>query len=259
MHGYLDRTVHHLYTAGLVSSDGCWTGGTAHLWFTGDFTDRGPDGIGALEFIMRLQQDAARQGGLVGALLGNHDIGIVSAYRFPDAPTGGPKGTFKQDWMANGGNVAELERLEARHVEWLQSLPAVALEGDRLLVHADAMFYLEFGNTVARVNAALTDLLASADTQKWDQLLGYAAERFAFDERRAGGVLRVRQFLATYGGSQIIHGHTPIPYLCDQPIERVTHAHVYADGLAVDVDGGMYKGGPGLVYHAVPMDLRISR
>ena len=52
------------------------------------------------------------------------------------------------------------------------------------------------------------------------QIDQFAGERLAFDERKAGGVMRASQLLAYLGGKQIIHGHTPIPMLSGEPIER---------------------------------------
>jgi diadenosine tetraphosphatase ApaH/serine/threonine PP2A family protein phosphatase len=220
----------------------------------GDFTDRGPDGVGVIDFVMRLQQNAARKGGTVGALLGNHDVGLLSAFLFPNEPTHGTIGTFYGDWFDYGGIPSDLQRLQAHHVEWLRNLPAMARVGDRLLVHADALYYADYGTTVEQVNAATSTLLHGNELAAWDRLLSFAGERFVFDDRKRGGQERAQQFLEHYGGKQLVHGHTPISHLSGEPIERVTRAYMYAGGLAVDVDGGMYKGGAGFVYEAPPLD-----
>lgn len=258
IHGHYDTLVRLVRDAGLANSDARWTGGDAKLWFMGDFTDRGPDGIGAIDFVMRLQQDAARKGGQVGSLLGNHDVGILSAKLFAKARTNGPRKAFFDDWVANGGLVYDLERLNQVHIEWIRNLPALAVVNHRLLMHADALFYLHYGATVAQVNAAIRELMHNADTERWDALLGYASQRLEFSERRSGGVTRAAQALAYFGGRQIIHGHTPIPMLSGEPISHITHAHAYCQGLVVDVDGGIYKGGKGFVYQAPPLDLSLT-
>lgn len=254
IHGYLDKMVRLLRFAGLANAQAQWNGGSAELWFMGDFTDRGPDGIGVIDYVMRLQQDAAGKGGRVRALLGNHDVGIVSAHLFRNVRTDGPGGTFYHDWVQNGGLASDLARLEARHVEWIQNLPAMALARNRLLVHADALFYLNYGETMEQVNAETTRVLQSGSAEAYDRLLAYAGERLVYSPKRPDGTARARQFLAQFGGRQIIHGHTPIPTLNGEPIDRVTRAFVYADGLAVDVDGGIYKGGTGFVYEPPPLD-----
>lgn len=253
IHGYLDVLVRRLRSAGLATVEGQWTGGQAQLWFMGDFTDRGPDGVGVIDFVMRLQADAAHRGGKVGALLGNHDVGLLTAKLFPHAPSEGPARTFYGDWHEYGGIESDVTRLETRHIDWLCNLYAIALVGDRLLMHADAMYYLFYGETLDTVNGATTDLLHSSDTDRWDELLGFSGQRLAFDDRKVGGVMRASQMLATFGGKQIIHGHTPIPLLSGEPITHVTRAFTYSAGLAVDVDGGIYKGGGGFVYEALPI------
>jgi hypothetical protein len=58
---------------GLVDSSGKWIGGNSLLVFTGDFTDRGPNGIPVLHKVRELQQQAKAAGGEVIATLGNHD------------------------------------------------------------------------------------------------------------------------------------------------------------------------------------------
>ena len=109
-----------------------------------------------------------------------------------------------------------------------------------------------------QVNAATSALLHGDELAAWDRWLSYAGERFVFDDRKRGGRERAQQFLAQYGGKQLVHGHTPISHLSGEPIERVTRAYVYAGGLVVDVDGGMYKGGTGFVYEAPPLDAEPS-
>ncbi|HEX9439253.1 MAG TPA: serine/threonine protein phosphatase, partial [Roseiflexaceae bacterium] len=53
---------------------------------------------------------------------------------------------------------------------------------------------------------------------------------------------------ADFGGRQIVHGHTPISSMRRCLPEEVVEPLVYAGGLCVNVDGGMYLGGPGFVY-----------
>ncbi len=250
VHGHLDNLIRHMRYAGLGTSNAQWKGGDAQLWFMGDFTDRGPDGVGVIDYVMRLQKDAAAKGGRVGALFGNHDVGILTARLFPTARTGGPEGTFYSDWFAYGGVSSDLEKLQSHHIEWLQNLPALALVNNRLLMHADAMFYLNYGDTLDQVNATMRELLHSRETKHWDVLLAQAGERLRFDERKAGGVMRASQVLAYFGGRQIIHGHTPIHKLNGEPLQRITRAYTYCEGRAVDVDGGIYEGGAGFVYEA---------
>jgi hypothetical protein len=243
IHGQYEKLLGILRGAGLIGSGLNWTGGNAQLWFMGDFFDRGPDGIAAVDLVMRLQGEAAEAGGRVEALLGNHEPLILGAHRFSDRPTGGPGGTFRADWEINGGARQDLERLTPAHIAWLTTRPAMAVVGDALLVHADAAFYLRYGRTIDEVNRALAAILQSDDHAAWDRLLGDFAERDGFLEERAA-----ESFLQVFGGKRIVHGHTPISYMTHQTPRSVTAPYIYAGGRCINVDGGMYRGGPGFLF-----------
>ena len=249
IHGYDDRLAALLHEAGLTDSSQRWCGGEAVLWFMGDYTDRGPDGIAVIDRVMRLQQEAPQAGGRVVALLGNHDIQLLAAQRFRHRASTGPGKTFLTDWQRNGGIANDLARLNARHIEWLSALPAMALEDDRLFIHADARLYSEYGDSVAAVNDNFYTLLHSDDDPAWDKLLEQFSEHKAFYQQ----VPRVLELLERFGGQQVIHGHTPIMTVHWQAAEKITAPLVYADGLCVNVDGGLYKGGPGFVYELPPI------
>ena len=84
---------------------GNWFAGNARLWFLGDFTDRGPDGIGVIDLVMRLSAEAAAAGGYCKALMGNHELLLLGAKRFGDTPvnSGAGTATFQAAWLLNGG------------------------------------------------------------------------------------------------------------------------------------------------------------
>jgi hypothetical protein len=86
VHGEYDKLVRLLRDAGLVDGELRWSGGDTTLWFLGDYVDRGPDGVGVVELVMRLQVEADEAAGKVGALLGNHEPVILSALWLGDQP-----------------------------------------------------------------------------------------------------------------------------------------------------------------------------
>ena len=246
IHGQIDKMRAVLIEAELIDPEDRWLGGGVTLWFMGDYFDRGPDGIAAIDLIRSLQEQAAAAGGRVSALIGNHDVLILAAQRFGERPSGGPGGTFLSSWRYNGGEESDLTQLTPERAGWLRALPAMALDSGRLLVHADATFYQVYGRSVAAVNDHFRAILHSGDAKAWDQLLDYFSQRRAFQDRDLGPA-RVGRFLSLYGGRQLVHGHTPIAKLLGCPPEDVTQALTYAGGLAIDVDAGMYQGSPGFV------------
>ena len=166
--------------------------------------------------------------------------------------------------MRNGGRASDLERLEDRHLRWLADRPAMALEGDRLLIHADSLLYCDYGLTLEQVNAAFRAILSCDVPQAWDRLLEQFGDRLAFMDPELGPSSSLRdpvaaRFLQIFGGRQIVHGHTPIGSVMRVPHDTVTGPLVYAGGMCVNVDGGMYRGGPGFVYELPPLAVVPAR
>lgn len=247
IHGHPATLLGLLRDAGLLGADHVWTGADSALWLLGDLTDRGPDGIGAIDTVRRLQGEAAAAGGTVNVLLGNHDILLVAAS--PYCAAAGPRATpvFQSNWRSNGGRARDLERLTAGHAAWLTSLPAMALVQDHLLIHADALIYADYGASVAQVNQTITRMLHSRDPIVWDRLFGDFCQRLAFAGAR-DGVANAEAMLRRFGGRRILHGHTPIPLVTGQPAADVREPLAYADGRCLNLDGGIFLGGPGFVY-----------
>ncbi|RDI95361.1 serine/threonine protein phosphatase [Meiothermus sp. QL-1] len=250
VHGCLEALLRLLHQAGLVGPGGQWIGGAAELWFLGDYTDRGPDGVGVLELLMRLEEEAQQVGGAVHALLGNHDLILLAAYRFsqekvPSLLEAGEQVNFLELWRHVGGQPHDLERLEERHVRWLEARPALARVGETLLMHADSTFYLELGERLEEVNQNLQALLRSTQVEAWDALIGLFSTRFAFVR---GGVPLTKEFLRLLSAERLVHGHTPIYTLLGCPPQAVREPLTYNQGLCHNVDPALWKGGPGFVW-----------
>lgn len=258
VHGYLGELCDALYAIGLIDSEGHWAAGNARLWFLGDFTDRGPDGVGVIDLVMQLSAEAAAAGGYTRALMGNHELLLYGAHRFGDTPVNSAAGTatFLAAWRLNGGQTSDMERLEDHHIAWMSRLDAAALADGHLLLHSDTTAYLEYGDTIDAMNDTVTGILQRGDADECWELFRKFTRRFAF--RGETGAQAARELLDTYGGRRVVHGHSPIPYLlgevggeytADSP-DRTTvieGPHVYADDLAVAMDGGVTMDGKLLV------------
>ncbi len=74
IHGHFEGFVAILQEAGLIDAEHRWTGGRSILVQTGDYTDRGGRVRDVLDLLMSLESQAAKAGGRVLALLGNHEV-----------------------------------------------------------------------------------------------------------------------------------------------------------------------------------------
>ncbi|WP_330282851.1 metallophosphoesterase [Streptomyces sp. NBC_00588] len=263
VHGYLDELVSALQAQGLVDAAGQWCAGTSRLWFLGDFTDRGPDGIGVIDLVMRLSAEAAAAGGYCKALMGNHELLLLGAKRFGDTPvnSGAGTATFQAAWLLNGGQKTDMDRLQDHHLQWMARLDAVEEVDGYLLVHSDTTAYLDYGDSIEAVNDTVRETLTRNDADECWDLFRKFTKRFSF--RDEGGADAVRSLLDTYGGTRIVHGHSPIPYLLgevgseegdDSAGPVVEGPHVYADGLAIAMDGGVTMAGK-LLVQQLPLDI----
>lgn len=73
LHGDYDAWLDIARAARLVDSNNHWAGSKTVLVQTGDITDRGPDSLKIIRHLMQLQREAAKAGGKVVVLIGNHE------------------------------------------------------------------------------------------------------------------------------------------------------------------------------------------
>ena len=98
VHGDYEQFVKLLRGAGLLDDENRWAGGKAHLVQTGDVPDRGAGSRNVMDLLMKLEKQAAKAGGHVHALIGNHEamnmygdlryvhVGEFAAFRNKDSP-----------------------------------------------------------------------------------------------------------------------------------------------------------------------------
>jgi hypothetical protein len=239
VHGHRDVLVGLLREAELLDTGERWTGGEAVLWLVGDLVDRGPDGIGTIDLVRRLELESE---GRVRCLLGNHEAFLLSVHLVGAEETAFPGTTFADVWLANGGVHRDLRSLTPEHVEWLGARPAIAREDDWLLLHADTDAYRGYGRSVDEVNARVALVLASGDPAALDELLEALCDRLRLNERTV-----VDSMLATFGGSRIVHGHTPIASVLGRDPRAIHEPLASSDGRVLNVDHCLFGGGPGFV------------
>ena len=173
LHGDYEAWIAIARDARLIDGRNRWAGGNATLVQLGDITDRGPDSLKIIRHLQKLQKEAARAGGRVIVLVGNHEAmnvtgdlryvhaGELAAFRTRNSealrqatyednekdfiafyhardPSLSPA-AIRDKWLAETP-LGELEHQAAwgpkgELGKWAASLPAVVKIGDSLFVH----------------------------------------------------------------------------------------------------------------------------
>lgn len=83
LHGDLEKSKQAFRLAGLIDDIGKWIGGSATVVQVGDVFDRGNDELKILYFLEKLKREAAKAGGKIITMNGNHEImNIEGDFRF---------------------------------------------------------------------------------------------------------------------------------------------------------------------------------
>lgn len=237
IHGEAEKLRALLVTAGLLDRDLHWSGGSAVLVCLGDYVDRGPDGLGVIDLLMRLEGEAQAAGGRLYTLLGNHEPMLLAARSYGDAWRDARGRSFVERWRLGRGQTRDLHDLTPQMGAWLTRRPVVVRVGPYLFVHADATMYLRYGQTLRDVNLAFYEAMHATNPTAWDKLLRDFAERGAFGGEN--GVANAEKLLSAYGGERLVHGHTPIAYVLQVEPTAVKSPLLYANGRCLNVDGGL--------------------
>ena len=78
IHGDFDQFVKLMRSLKLINKRNRWTGGQTHLVQMGDIPDRGPDSRKVMDLLMKLEKAAAKKGGAVTVLIGNHEAMMMT-------------------------------------------------------------------------------------------------------------------------------------------------------------------------------------
>ena len=113
----------------VLNEQGRWNFGSGHLVFVGDMVDRGDQVFELLSFIRQMEKEAAKEGGQVHYILGNHEIMNLSGdFRF----------VHPVYWKDSVTLLKDYQRLFAsgsRTGRWLRSKNILEKIGDYLFVH----------------------------------------------------------------------------------------------------------------------------
>jgi hypothetical protein len=143
VHNAFDNFVAILRRTGLIDEQNHWAGGKTTFVQVGDLLDRGPKPREVMDLMMALEKEAAKAGGRVVSLLGNHEVmNIMGDLRyvapenyasFADSNSGMRQKAAYEEYVKWRGShaalIAELrEPLELTEAEWMARHPAGFLE-----------------------------------------------------------------------------------------------------------------------------------
>ncbi len=198
VHGSFAGLTSILKETGVVDADLKWAGGTATYIQLGDLFDRGPRVRETLDFLIRIQTEAAAAGGRVECVLGNHETMNLTGF-FRDANpevyaafvdgksekrrkklwsavksyrglTGEPTDDAAMAaWMVEHpvGWVEYAEALEPGGVygRWLRTLPVAIMIDGALFIHG-GLSPQTAGMSVAEINDEVASEMKTFDTAR---------------------------------------------------------------------------------------------
>jgi hypothetical protein len=220
---FLDSALREL---GVHDTGGRWTHGSGHLVIAGDSVDRGRDVFAVLWRLYSLSLEAARQGGGVHVLLGNHEQymlrGNMSRANREHIHTAERMGGFSQAFGADTVLGA-----------WLRRQPVILQAGRVVVTHGGiSPQVIASGLSLAQLNAAqrrywqgMTESSPGLDAVLGPvgvtQYRGYLPDGDA--DRAAATLAQVTQALERFGADTIVVGHTPV-----EQITPLYQGRVYA-------------------------------
>jgi hypothetical protein len=233
-----------LRMAGLIDENLRWTGGKSHLVQTGDVLDRGPASRKVMDLLMELEKSAAKAGGRVHALIGNHeamnlygDLRYVSPGEYEAFQTDKsakrleeaweqaaaamrekPDAAAKEKWMRERPPGWVEHRTEfgpsGKYGRWIRSHKTIVKINEILFLHGGiSPRYKEYG--VKKVNDGVgRELQDFSRMQDGGIVLGEDGPlwyRGMAAPESPRGEEEVREVLRMYGAKRIVIGHTPTP------------------------------------------------
>jgi hypothetical protein len=252
-HGEFEILVRMLSSQKVVDASLKWRFGRGHVVVLGDVFDRGPNHLEILWLLYELEAQAAKAGGGVHLVLGNHETMVLGG----DLRYLNPK-YAESAALLGVGSYSEL--FDSRSVlgQWLRAQPVMLKVNDLLCLHAGvSRALLDREPTLAQVNstvrAAMSGTLggdtASAELARfllttngplWYR--GYFAEHSDYTPATAEDV---NATLAAFGVSRVLVGHTIVPAITPLYDGKVIAVQVYPkrDEAGVKFESLLIRGG----------------
>jgi hypothetical protein len=219
MEGEFDRFVALMRSQGVIDEGMHWSYGDGHVVLVGDFVDRGKQMVPLLWLIYRLDDEAARAGGRLHYVLGNHEqLGIAGRTKY------WPRHLVATAQALGEDGHRRLFAQESVLGAWLRSKPVIARVGDHLFVHGgisqafmDTRLDVAGANAVARrhLDVEVKSLPAQArpvlgrSGVTWYRGMALTEGPKYIEE--ADPLAHLRQVTARFGVKRVAIGHSLVP------------------------------------------------
>lgn len=230
LHGDYGQFVRSLRAAKLVDEELNWQAGKTHLVQTGDICERGNGTRKIMNLLMRLETQAAKAGGRVHPLLGNHELSIL---------TGTFRETEPSEAAAFGGGDGYRKAIskDQKYGQWLRNHNMAIRINDVLFIHSGVSpDWLRL--PVPQINEEIRKALNGEESADGHRLIAKRSlswYRGWTDTNTAAVVSRCNEAFPKLGVRHAVVGHTVHPAIT--PI---------AGGRVIAIDTGMTGefGGP---------------
>lgn len=212
VHGNYDTYLNHLLSNGIINKDLDWKFGRGHLVFLGDALDRGDKVTEILWHLIKLAKQAAKAGGRVHFLLGNHELMVL------DGDLRYIHEKYRTVETIAGMSYADLYSENSVLGKWLRSKPVMITINKILFVHAGVSPDLvQKGMKIKQVNQIFSERIVGKDLDpsiedKELYLLGGNDSPVwyrGYFEDSTLTITSIDSILNFYGMEHIIVGHTP--------------------------------------------------
>ncbi len=209
-----------------------WTFGKGQLVICGDLFDRGKEVMPYLWLLYKLEEDAAKKGGFVHVVLGNHDIMNMAG----DLRYHSPKYAASAKLM--NLEYGKLIDADTEIGKWLRSKNAIEKIGDRIFMHAGIS---------PKINA--TDFSLQAINDKCRSYYGIATKKLPEEGRLlmgSAGPFWYRGYFGKDRTSPATVDSTLAKFACKQIVvgHTITKENIagYYNGKVIGVDVNEHSG-----------------
>ncbi len=238
-HGQYDIFLNQLMANGIIDRNLNWKFGRGHLVYLGDAHDRGDMVTEILWHLFSLERQAAKAGGMVHFVLGNHELMVLDGdLRFIN-----PK--YRKVEALTGINYSDLYSGNTVLGKWLRAKPVMITINDIIFVHGGISPELVSRNfNIKQINQLFADSITGRDiwsgveNEKLDFLAGNDGPswyRGYFTDPDLTES-RLDSILLFYDKAHIVVGHTT-----HKELQVVFNNKVFG------IDAGIMYGQPGVM------------